>query len=269
MSYPIRAAHEASRVAKVFVSTDGESIARVARDENCEVIARAQEHLMPDKPAAFLGLKAIAFDFDGVILESAGIKSDAFLELFADYPEHHEAILEHHYENLGVSRFKKFEWISRELLGEPLTDEAAQRLGKAYSGLVLDKVLECPPVPGALELLQEIDGHLLTFVVSATPQEELELIVRRRGLDRHFREVRGTPPPKDENLSDLLRCYSLAPQEMLMVGDGLSDHRASRRAGIQFVLRETPDQADLCRHVECPRVLDLAELGRLLAPSVA
>ncbi len=42
-SYPIRAAHEARRVAKVFVSTDGAAIAEVARQENCTVIERPEE----------------------------------------------------------------------------------------------------------------------------------------------------------------------------------------------------------------------------------
>ena len=36
--------------------------------------------------------KAVIFDFDGVILESSNIKTEACLELFEDYPEHRAAI---------------------------------------------------------------------------------------------------------------------------------------------------------------------------------
>src|SRR5690606_22889470 len=42
---------------------------------------------------------AVIFDFDGVILESVKVKTDAFKELFSDYPEHLEAIVAYHENN--------------------------------------------------------------------------------------------------------------------------------------------------------------------------
>ena len=47
-------------------------------------------------------LRAVIFDFDGVILESADIKTQAFIELFADNPDHREAILRQHHDNVGI-----------------------------------------------------------------------------------------------------------------------------------------------------------------------
>ena len=55
--------------------------------------------------------KAIALDFDGVILESAVIKTQAFSGVFENYPEHLEAIINHHLNNVGVSRYEKFKYI--------------------------------------------------------------------------------------------------------------------------------------------------------------
>jgi beta-phosphoglucomutase-like phosphatase (HAD superfamily) len=49
-------------------------------------------------------LRAIVFDFDGVILESADIKTNAFRALFASYPEHVDQIVDFHLRNAGVSR---------------------------------------------------------------------------------------------------------------------------------------------------------------------
>ena len=43
VAYPIQAALDAARVGRVFVSTDGESIAAVARELGCEVILRPDE----------------------------------------------------------------------------------------------------------------------------------------------------------------------------------------------------------------------------------
>ncbi len=209
-------------------------------------------------------LRAVAFDFDGVILESGPIKQRAFLDLFADRPELEPRILAHHRRYLGVSRYDKLAWIHRELLGRPLSSEELADEGRRYSKLVLEQVLACPLVAGAEELLRGLEGRLLSFVVSATPQEELELIVARRGLSGYFRELRGAPGAKAEILGELMSRYALATDELVMVGDGWSDYEAARQAGVAFVLRRTAEQEQLFRGVEVERVRDLTELAPLL-----
>ncbi len=211
-------------------------------------------------------LAAIAFDFDGVIVESGPIKQRAFLELFADRPELAPAILAHHRRHLGVSRYDKLAWIHRELLGRPLAADELEALGYRYSHLVVEQVVACPLVPGAGSLLRELAGRVHCFVVSATPQAELERIVERRGLGAYFRELHGTPGAKADTLAGLMAAHRLSPDELMMVGDGLSDYQAARAAGIEFILRQTPEQEELFRGIEVERVADLAELGRRLAP---
>ena len=154
-------------------------------------------------------LRGVFFDFDGVLLESAGIKTDAFRDLYSGLAELLPRILEHHRQNLGVSRFRKFEWVHRELLGKPLSDAERISLGERYSELVLRRTLTCPEVPGARELLSALAGRTRSFVVSATPQEELELIVERRELAPYFDEVRGSPEVKESILRDLLQIRSV------------------------------------------------------------
>lgn len=221
------------------------------------------------EPTAAVPLRAIAFDFDGVILESGPIKQEGFLALFADRPDLHPEILAHHRRHLGVSRYDKLTWIHRELLGRELAAEELAELGRRYSQLVVERVLACPQVAGAEELLRQISDEVLCFVVSATPQAELERIIDGRGLQPHFREVRGTPGAKAAILAELMESHSLGRDELLMVGDGLSDYLAARAAGVAFVLRETPEQEELFRDVEVERVADLAELGRRLAGRLA
>ena len=106
-------------------------------------------------------------------------------------------------------------------------------------------------------------------MVSATPQRELELIVDRRGLGGYFDELRGAPGAKADVLAELMRRYGLAPEEMLMVGDGLSDYEAARRAGVAFVLRQTPEQEELFRDLDVERVADLTELAPRLEGRLA
>jgi HAD superfamily hydrolase (TIGR01549 family) len=224
-----------------------------------------------EQPAA--PLRAVAFDFDGVVLESGPIKQRAFLDLFADRPDLEPQILAHHRQHLGISRYEKLAWIHRELLGRPLDAEGLAAEGRRYSALVLEQVLNCPLVEGAEELLRSLAPRLPCFVVSATPQEELELIVGRRGMGSWFRELHGAPGAKADILGGLLRRHRLEQRELLMVGDGLSDYQAARQAGVPFVLRRTPEQEELFAGIEVEGVRDLAELApwieRRLAPRPA
>lgn len=215
-------------------------------------------------------LRAVAFDFDGVILESGTIKQRAFLDMFADRPDLQPQVLAHHRQHLGVSRFDKLAWIHRELLGRPLSPEQLAEEGRRYSALVLEQVLACPLVAGAEELLCFLAERVPCFVVSATPQEELELIVARRELGDCFRELWGAPAAKADVLGDLVRRHALAPEELLMIGDGLSDYKAARQAGVPFMLRQTSEQEEFFSTVQVDRVRNMTELkpwleGRLVA----
>lgn len=186
-------------------------------------------------------LRAIVFDFDGVILESADVKTEAFLELYASYgPELVEKVRAHHLANLGISRFKKFAWIAEHLLGKPITEPESVALGERFSELALARVLAAPMVPGAQAALEALAPRMPLFVASGTPQGELDLIVDRRDLRRFFREVWGTPTEKPEIVRDLLARYALTPDQVLFIGDGVSDHKAATVTGLHFLARSTP-----------------------------
>lgn len=188
--------------------------------------------------------KAAIFDFDGVILESVDIKTEAFLLLFEDYPHHREAIRQYHLENLGISRYRKFEWIYSELLGRAIDETETQRLSQAFSEIVLGQILRCPFVPGASELLEALHNRSLLFVASGTPQEELERVVDARGLRPFFTEIWGTPLTKPEIICSILARFELAQEDVIFIGDGLSDYRAAAETGVGFLARDTVQGVD-------------------------
>lgn len=202
--------------------------------------------------------KAVVFDFDGVILESADIKTGAFLDLFADYPEHREAILRYHLDNLGISRYRKFEWIYSELLDKPLDEDERRHLGETFSNIVMQEVLQCAFVPGAVKCLESLLSKSMLFVASGTPQAELETIIERRGLTQFFTEVWGTPLGKTEIIRSILIRFDLRPAEALFIGDGVSDYRAAEETGVSFLAREAG-------HVG----IDWARLGATAFPDLA
>jgi phosphoglycolate phosphatase-like HAD superfamily hydrolase len=206
-------------------------------------------------------LRAIVFDFDGVILESADVKTDAFLELYREHGEDVVAqVRAHHLANLGISRFKKFAWIAEHVLKQELTAEASAALGERFSSLALAKVLAAPMVPGAQAALERLVAKMPLFVASGTPQGELDLIVEQRGLKPYFREVWGTPAEKPAIVRDLLARHSLLPDQVLFIGDGVSDHRAAMETGLHFLARSTPPLREDWVRLAVRRADDLSTL---------
>ena len=210
-------------------------------------------------------LRAIVFDFDGVVLESADVKTDAFVELFASHgPDVAARVKAHHLANLGISRFVKFAWIYDHLLGKRITEDESRALGERFSALALDKILAAPFVPGAEAALADLSAAFPLFVASGTPGDELDLIVDKRGLRPRFREVHGTPREKPAILRDLMQRHGLAPNETLFIGDGASDHKAAAATGVEFLARDTPALHDHWTQLGVRRAPDLTTLPELV-----
>lgn len=210
-------------------------------------------------------LSALVLDFDGVVLESADVKTRAFVQLYASHGEEIASkVRAYHLQNLGISRFKKFDWIAEHLLGTELSEEGRRELGERFSSLALQGVLDAPFVPGADRTLPHLATKLPLFVASGTPDDELKSIVAKRQLGAWFREVHGTPRDKPTILRDLLTRYALGPDEVLFVGDGESDYRAAHEVGVQFLARDTPDLHALWVAHGVRRVPDLATLDELV-----
>jgi phosphoglycolate phosphatase-like HAD superfamily hydrolase len=211
--------------------------------------------------------RGIVFDFDGVILESADVKTEAFVELYAEHGEHVvERVRSHHLANMGVSRFKKFAWIAENVLGRPLSDADSAALGQRFSDLALAKVLAAPFVPGVEAALAACAARgLRMFVASGTPHDELHLIVNHRGLAGSFHEVHGAPREKPEIVGDVLGRHGLAAGEVLFIGDGITDYKAARQAGTEFLARDTPALHDEWMKLGVRLEPDLIRLPEVIA----
>jgi HAD superfamily hydrolase (TIGR01549 family) len=186
-------------------------------------------------------LRAVVFDFDGIILESIDVKTRAFVALFERWPEHADAIRRLHLDNAGMSRYEKFKRIHRDILELPLDYSESERLGQEFVRLIRAEMLSCEFVAGAPELLERLAAAYPLYVASATPETEIREIVRERGLSRFFAEVYGSPASKAEILRRILTENDCAPDEVVFVGDALSDYHAAREVGAPFVARVPPN----------------------------
>ena len=180
--------------------------------------------------------QAFFFDFDGVLADSVEVKTRAFARLFEPYGVEIVAkVVDHHRRHGGMTRVEKFRHYYIEFLKKPLDNDVMERLCSEFSRLVVDQVVASPKIPGAEAFLTKWHNHIPCFVISATPDDEIRQIVRRRGLEGFFKEVLGSSASKTENLKRLLDKYALEPAKCIFLGDAESDYRAARNCGVEFI----------------------------------
>lgn len=183
-------------------------------------------------------VKAIIFDFDGVIIESAGIKTEAFRKLFCDYPDLVDEIVAYHLKYQGISRYVKFRHIYKDILKKGLTKDIEEKLGRRFSELVLEEVLKAPFVAGAKKFLEENNGRFQLFVASGTPEGELLDIVSARGLTEYFKGIYGSPKEKADIIRSIRDGCGFSDDEIVYIGDSESDLVAAEKAGVAFIERD-------------------------------
>jgi phosphoglycolate phosphatase-like HAD superfamily hydrolase len=182
--------------------------------------------------------QAVILDFDGVVVESVGIKDDAFMELFKDFPAYLPAIMQYHRSNNATIRYEKFRYIYEEILGEAFTAEISARLGAQFSKMVFEKIVNCPFVNGAMEFLNEYHPKALLYLVSINPAQELRSILAARKIDHFFSEVYAHPWGKADAIRDILRRNAFLAKDAVFIGDSPEDFDAAQMVGIDFVGRQ-------------------------------
>ena len=182
-----------------------------------------------------MALSCIVFDCDGVILESVPVKTRAFARLAEPFgSEAVDKLVMYHRVHGGVSRYKKFEWLYREVLGREITQEELEELGSRYADMAFEEVCRCDLVPGVEEVLKRWHGRAPMYVCSGAPHEELNSILRGRGLSRYFAGMYGSPPAKTELLRVILDLADIDPATAVMVGDSVTDLDAAEAVGALF-----------------------------------
>lgn len=180
---------------------------------------------------------ALIFDFDGVIIESVEIKNQAMVRIFEDDPQHKAAILDLNERMGGISRLVKFRQIYETILRRNVTQAQLDAHAERFERMVIDEVIACPFVPGALEFLTKNSGSRPLFLLSGTPHSELEEVVDARSLRQYFVEVHGSPPGKPETVRSIIARHNLAARDVVLIGDAPLDQEAAYATGIGFVGR--------------------------------
>lgn len=206
-----------------------------------------------------LRFSAVFLDFDGVIKDSVEVKSDAYERLFEAFGiDLAKRVRLHHEANAGMSRFKKLP-LYLSWAGEKPEIQLISKFSQKFASLVIQRVIDSEWVPGARDFIQRRSQCQQLFVVTATPQDEIEVILNQLGIIDHFTAVVGAPTPKTEAIHDLLKHYSINAGRAVMVGDAESDYLSAKANQVKFVLRCTELNKDLQSKIGCLKINDFTQ----------
>jgi HAD superfamily hydrolase (TIGR01549 family) len=182
--------------------------------------------------------KILFWDFDGVIKDSVEVKSEIFVQLFSEYGlQVVEKIKEHHRANGGMSRFEKFP-IYLNWAGINYSKEKIIELNENFNKLSVESVINSSWVSGVEYFLRNNPYNQIFILISATPINELLMIIEKLDIKTSFKFIFGYPDKKNDIISMILRQNSYNSKECLMIGDSLIDFNAAKNNNIDFLLRK-------------------------------
>jgi phosphoglycolate phosphatase-like HAD superfamily hydrolase len=179
----------------------------------------------------------VVFDCDGVILNSNQLKIQAYFDTairFGANAAQAQALVRHHIQLGGISRYPKFQYFLKEILNQSVTEQATRKLLDTFGAEVERLLANCEIAP-ELQALREANPHQKWMVLSGGDQAELRKIFNLRGLTHLFNAgIFGSPDNKDQVLAREISNGNIS-KPALFLGDSRYDHQASTNAGLDFV----------------------------------
>ena len=62
------------------------------------------------------------------------------------------------------------------------------------------------------------------FISTGTPENEIKIITKARGIDKFFKEIYGSPDNKTDHIKRIINKYGYKKEEIIFIGDSLEDN---------------------------------------------
>jgi len=205
-------------------------------------------------------IRALIFDFNGVIVESTDQNAQIYAEIFSDFGQSvvHQ-IKEHYKQTGGIPRQKRIEMYLREFAGVEPTESLIEEYSNKFRQKYLKSLEFVELVPCVREFFTIYENKYDIFLSSGAPQQDIPEMLRRLNLEKYFLRGYGAPKTKTEHINDILCTYAYKPDEVIFIGDSPKDKEAAQNNGIFFIARERG--LDSLKK-EQYKIFDLCELAK-------
>ncbi len=200
----------------------------------------------------------VIFDCDGVLLDTMQAKIEAFRRWVPEAHKDKRAIfMDYIMTGFGKSRAYHITYFYREILKEDPDS--------TFLNAEIDRFTDiCEPLcagaswrKGSREFVEAcVAGGVRCYVLSGTPQKQLENMLASSGASTLFDGIIGSPPGKPESMELLLAETGVSAERTIFIGDANADQIAAIHVGTHFVY--LPSEAN------CPEASILTEVKNLL-----
>ena len=174
-------------------------------------------------------------DYDGTIVKSNDIKDEAFESILNDWPLYKDKMISWHKTKDNIDRKEKFTYFVEKILKRGADRTLINQLVKRFSLLTKKKIIECPQVEGVIYFLNYFKNKVPLYLLSATPQAELNEIVIKTNLDKYFNGIYGAPIDKSNVLNKIIFNEKINSNETVFFGDSISDQISAEKANVKFI----------------------------------
>ncbi len=190
-------------------------------------------------------IKAILFDFDGVIIDSGDLHYKAW-QIFCS---HFNKVMTYEEFKEGFGRTNRD--ILNDILGRKLTEEEissySEQKEEIFRNLAKSNI---KLIDGAVDFIKKVkaEGKLIALV-SSTPRKNIDFILKEVKLNNYFDAIISAEDVKDGKPNP--ECYiraanklGIIPQDCLVIEDAIAGIQAALRAGMKCIAITTTQPAD-------------------------
>ncbi|APW66492.1 haloacid dehalogenase [Poseidonibacter parvus] len=182
--------------------------------------------------------KTIFWDFDGVIIDSMAVRDIGF-ELIAKQATNSQNIIDefitYHRYNAGLSRFVKIKHLYENMLNKSISQEEINNFANEFSILMKEKLVdEKYLISQTVEFIEKNYKDYNFHIVSGSEEKELNFLCKELGLSKYFKTIEGSPTHKNDLVKNILSKYKYNIRECILIGDSITDYKASVANNIKF-----------------------------------
>lgn len=211
----------------------------------------------PGRP--FVGVRAVALDFDGTVADSMGFLTGLAVRLLVDEVGMEPAQALPRYLATTGTDFRS--QLAEIAPGHPRREEVARRFERHQEGGMRGCELFGDVRPALRELAR---AGVPVLICSSTRAHVVREVCARHGITALVAAIDGWAPGrgKTHQLAAWFRRVGVAPGAALFVGDSARDALVARAVGARFVGIARPGRPDLLAGSGAPVVGSLVELAR-------